>query len=54
MVAAWSGRAGGHLVRDSVEPIVRRKHIRRHDPDAAEAAMVRHLDQSAVLYAHHA
>ncbi|MGK9168452.1 transcriptional regulator NanR [Inquilinus limosus] len=28
-------------------------HIRRHDPDAAEAAMVRHLDRSAVLYAHH-
>jgi DNA-binding FadR family transcriptional regulator len=29
-------------------------HIRRHDPDAAEAAMVRHLDRSAALYAHHA
>jgi DNA-binding FadR family transcriptional regulator len=28
-------------------------HIRRHDPDAAETAMIRHLDRSAVLYAHH-
>lgn len=27
--------------------------IRGHDSDAAEAAMIRHLDRSAVLYAHH-
>jgi DNA-binding FadR family transcriptional regulator len=27
-------------------------HIRNHDPDAAEAAMVKHLDRSSALYAH--
>jgi GntR family transcriptional regulator, sialic acid-inducible nan operon repressor len=44
----WTGRENFTLAEH--EEIIRR--IADRDPDAAEAAMVKHLDRSAALYAH--
>lgn len=42
----WSGRENVTLVEH--EAII--DHIARHDPDGAEALMVKHLDRSSALY----
>jgi GntR family transcriptional regulator, sialic acid-inducible nan operon repressor len=44
----WTGREQFTLREH--EAIIR--HIAAHDPDAAERAMITHLDRSAALYAH--
>lgn len=44
----WSGKENVTLA-EHAEIL---QHIRNHDSDAAEAAMIRHLDRSSVLYAH--
>jgi len=44
----WTGREKFTLAEH--EEIIRR--ITTHDPDAAEQAMIKHLDRSAALYAH--
>ncbi|WP_029351067.1 transcriptional regulator NanR [Bosea sp. 117] len=44
----WSGKENLTLVEHN--QIV--DHIERHEPDEAEAVMVKHLDRSSVLYTH--
>ena len=44
----WTGREQFTLAEH--EEIIRR--IAAHDPEGAKAAMIKHLDRSAALYAH--
>ncbi|GGF44858.1 GntR family transcriptional regulator [Aliidongia dinghuensis] len=44
----WSGKQDRTLAEH--QEIL--DHIREHDPDGAEAAMIRHLDRSSALYSH--